>query len=785
MADLFVIESDALPPLTRVLAFTGEEALSTLYRMEVYVLIHDDASRTLDLDALIAQRATLRALQDDGSPRMTFHGVVAAAELVHDVAGEGLYRLTLMPKVWHLTLNQHSRVFADKTIYKSIREVIKKVMTLNGLAENVDYVLRLARRYKPYDHICQYKESDFDFISRWMEREGIYYFFEHDGDQERMVLMDDMTQHTALASEAKRYLPHAGHATSGIEAFQSFTARAATLPARVILRDYDYLRPTSEVTATGEVDPHTTMEVVRFGENYDQAHVRDLSQVRAQEQRASGREYRGAGRVFDLRSGYRFDLAEHTRHELNRSYQVVSLRHEGSNLSSGHAEALDALGVGFDTPYRVEVTAIHDDEQYRAPSVTPTPRVWGVESATVDGAATSPYAQIDAHGRYKVRIKFDELRHVDDKNSLFVRMLQPHGGSPEGFHFPLRKGTEVMLAFVGGDPDQPVITAAAPNADRPSVVNQQNHTLNVIHTGSDNRLEIDDTQGAQYIVWTTPHQNTVFHMGAKTLYAFNIFLSTDGDCGFDFGTDWDIKVGGWKHEDVIGEVTETYHDTQTTTVTQLVKETYKNRQETTIESGGQKTEVTGLVEEIYHTGQKTTITSGQKTDVTGLVEETYHTGQKTTVTDGLTLTVTGAATETFNTGLTVTVHANKTETIDATYTLTVNGNRVESVTGEESYVKGAERHLILGIQSEIFCGIKHETHLVSNFDIHLALEVAIHVGPKIELRSGMDITAHAGFSLTLKEAVEVDTEGMTLKNAAARIQTTGAFTGVSSIHMFI
>jgi type VI secretion system secreted protein VgrG len=749
------------------------------------VLIHDEGARTLDLDALLTKRATIRALYEDGAPRMSFHGVVASAELVHDTEGEGLYRVTLVPRVWHLTLNKHSRVFADKAIYKSIREVIKKVTTLNGFAEGTDYDFRLSRRYKPYDHICQYKESDFNFISRWMEREGIYYFFEHDGDKEKMVLIDDAGQHEVLATEPKRYLPHDEHSTSGIESFQTFTARATTLPARVVLRDYDYLRPSTEVTATGEIDDHVEEDVVRYGENYDEAHVRDLSQVRAQEHKAAGKEFRGAGRVFEMRSGYRFELIEHARAELNREYLALSVRHEGTNLSSGHERALETLGVRFATPYRTVVTAIHHDEQFRAPSVTPTPRVWGIESATIDGPATSPYAQIDAHGRYKVRIKFDELRHVDDKNSLFVRMLQPHGGNPEGFHFPLRKGTEVMLAFVGGDPDLPVITSAAPNAERPSVVSEQNHTLNVIHTGSNNRLEIDDSQGAQYIVWTTPHQNTVFHLGAKTLQQFNVFLATDGDCGFDFGTNWDIKVGGWKHEDVIGEVVETYHDIQKTTVTGLVTEVYKAGQKTTIESVGQRTEVTGLVEEIYHTGQQTTITCGQKTDVTGLVEETYHTGQKTTITAGQIVEVTGAATHTYNTGLNVTVHANKVETIDSTYTLTVNGNRIESVTGEESYVKGAEKHLILGIQSEIFAGIKHETHLGANFDLHLSIEVAAHVGPKIEVRSGMDVTAYFGFSLTLKAAVEVDTEGMTLKNALARIQTTGAFTGVSSIHMFI
>ena len=163
MADVFTIESGALPASARVLAFTATEGLSTLYRVEVHVLVHQDAMPTLDLRGMIAQRGTLHVNREDGSPRMTFHGVIASAELLHEVEAEGLYKLTLMPRVWHLTLNRHSRVFADRSIYKNIGDVIKKVMTLNGLAERTDYELRLRRTYKAWDHICQYKETDFDF----------------------------------------------------------------------------------------------------------------------------------------------------------------------------------------------------------------------------------------------------------------------------------------------------------------------------------------------------------------------------------------------------------------------------------------------------------------------------------------------------------------------------------------------------------------------------------------------------------------------------------------------
>lgn len=787
MPELFSFESDALPPQTRVLAFSGDEGLSHLYTWDVFVLIHGEGATTLDLEALLATRATVRVVNEFGLPRMSFHGVVASAELVHDRGGEGFYKLRLMPRLWHLTLNQHSRVFADKAQYRSIVDVIKKVFTLNRLREGADYELRLSRSYKAYEHITQYKESDFSFLSRWMEREGIYYYFDHDGDQEKLVLIDDAQAHGTLAEGAKRYFPTVGHETSAVEAFQTFTAKSATLPKKVVLRDYDYLRPGTEVTATAAVSDTVQEEVVRYGDNYDQAHVRDLSTVRSQALAAQGNVYRGRGRVFDLRTGYRFEVSEHTRPELNRLYLVTRLRHRGLNVAAADRETMQRIGVDFETPYSIEVTAIGHDVQYRAPELTPMPRIWGVESATVDGAAESPYAQIDAHGRYKIRVRFDELRHTDSNNSLYIRMLQPHGGSTEGFHFPLRKGTEVMLAFVGGDPDIPVIASVAPNAERPSPVAEHNHTLNVIQTGSENRLEIDDAQGAQYIDWSTPHQGTKFHLGSKTHFAFNVFLQTGGDGGFDFGTDWDIKVGGWKHEDVVGEVRLTYHNIQHTTVDGRVTEIYKVGQETTINAGGKQTTVTGLVEETYNTGQTTTITSvGQTTTVTGPVTETYNTGQTTTVTAaGQTTTVTGLATHTYNTGQTVKVTGDLNETITAQYVLTVGGNKVSAVTGEESYFKGAERKFVYGLGSEIFVGAKFDVKLAATIDLQFPFALSATAGTKVELRQGVNISAHVGLSVSLKEAVAVDMEGISLRQLGPRIQQAAVFCGMSPITIFL
>src|SRR4029077_9582783 len=138
-------------------------------------------------------------------------------------------------------------------------------------------------------------------------------------------------------------------------------------------------------------------------------------------------------------------------------------------------------------------------------SDTPWPRIYGFENGTICGAAESEDAQIDDHGRYNVKFKFAESNLKDGKASTWVRMLQPHGGGIEGWHFPLRKGTEVLFTFLGGDPDRPVIAGVVPNALTPSPVTSANHTTNVIQTGGRNRIELEDSAGQERITISSPH----------------------------------------------------------------------------------------------------------------------------------------------------------------------------------------------------------------------------------------------------------------------------------------
>jgi hypothetical protein len=244
-------------------------------------------------------------------------------------------------------------------------------------------------------------------------------------------------------------------------------------------------------------------------------------------------------------------------------------------------------------------------------------------------------------------------------------MMQMHAGNPEGMHFPLRKGTAVMVAFDGGDPDRPTIVGAVPDAHHPAAVTKANGTLNVVHTGSDTRIEIEDQAGSQSIALSTPPMTTRWHMGKphgssfQGAFSHHFVESTDGDCLFDFGGDQDVNVGARLWEIVEGSVLEIYKTSLTSEIT-----------------GPQTTHVTGPVIELY--GQK------QTTEVTKLTKETYDAIQLTAVAGPRDETYAGGH-ENDTKGFVVELYAGaQTKEVGGKVTESYNGPLIQSVSGSTS-----------------------------------------------------------------------------------------------------
>ncbi|MDC3952525.1 type VI secretion system Vgr family protein [Polyangium jinanense] len=537
LTDLITISSSVLPDTTRVIAFRGVEAISRTYEFEIFLSLEGEEGDGLDLgDAIGAKAQLVIDRADDNLPPFVFAGILASVELLHAVEGRSLVRAVLVPRLWLLGLSKHSRIFTKK----KLPEVIESILEENSLSGD-DYELRLGS-YETEEHICQYRESDLDFISRWMEREGIYYYFIHGEEGEKLIISDGSSYEEDILGKPVRYYPQTGQDRSAGASFRAFTSRHRTLPSMVKLKDYDYARPNLTITGSAQVSSNGAGEVSLYGERFFSAAAGErLAKLRAEEMLAREVVYQARGTRSHLRAGHVFEIEEHPRAALNARYLAVEVRHHG-NQAAGASAFKQLLDLDHDEVYFVEVEATPEGTQFRPESRTQWPRIYGYENGTVDGPADSEYAQIDDHGRYSVKFKFDETNLKDGKASTFVRMMQPHGGGIEGFHFPLRKGTEVVFSFLGGDPDRPVISGVVPNALTPSPVTSGNHTKNVIQTGGRNRLELEDKNGQQRVTLSTPYSNSYVRMGSPN-EDHELIVRTDDNTLLHAGKNYDQKVG--------------------------------------------------------------------------------------------------------------------------------------------------------------------------------------------------------------------------------------------------
>lgn len=565
MTDRFQLTSSSLPDDARLVSFRCHEALSEPYEIEVVFVVPDAAH--FDMADMIGAKATVRGAGADGEPdAFVRHGVVASVKLLVTVGESGLFAATVTPRFAQLALTHRSRLFTKL----ALPDVIREVFSAAGLVES-DFELALDERYETEEHVCQYQESDLELVQRWLEREGLYYFFRHEEDQEKLVVVDHRAIHER-PSRAVRYRPGTSRDESAGESLDAFACKHVVLPASVTMRDYDYANPSLEVVGTAAVSRTGVGDM-----NYHAARVftpdrsKRLAKIRAEELTARRVTFEGSGTFLHLLPGHCFKLEEHpmfSGHEL----LVTRAVHEG-NQGGSSSELMRLAGVHQDDVYRSRFEAIERNVQFRTPRRTPWPRVYGYEGGVVDGPTDSEYAQIDDQGRYLIKMKFDESDLKDGKASTWIRMMQPHGGGVEGWHFPLRKGTEVVISFLGGDPDRPVISGVVPNAHTPSPVTSTNNTANIIQTGGRNRIELEDREGSQRFTMYSPTQETMIRLGAPNDEAHMKF-TTDGN--------HNMKVGGETRDDRDGPVAFNWNDSFYFMVSGPITEFFESGVETTI-----------------------------------------------------------------------------------------------------------------------------------------------------------------------------------------------------------
>lgn len=451
-------------PLGELLLFysmTGRETLGRLFSYEVDLLSHDDS---LDLSKLLGHGATVGLERTDGSIR-EFTGYVTEFSLVGEHGNYARYRATLRPWLWFLSQNRDCRIFQNK----SVPEIVTELFRERGFSdfENVPH----PDQYPKWEYLVQYRESDFNFISRMLEQEGIYYFFKHEDGKHKLVLADSTSAHEAPAGyEHVPYFPPLARERRQEEHVDSWILSRQIRQGQVTLRDFNFTYPQPfqgekaspfpEHGGNQELfDYPAEINVAEEGKAGDATST--LAEIRLEEHQVDYETVRGAGPVRGLFAGSTFALTQFPRDDQNKPHLIVSCSYEirVTEYESNVVEDKEPL-------FKFQFSAIDAKRPYRSPRVTPKPVVEGPQTAIVVG---KPDQEIwtDEYGRVKVQFHWDRKGKRDQDSSCWVRVSQAWAGKGWGsIHIPRIK-QEVIVDFLEGDPDRPIITGRVYNKDQP------------------------------------------------------------------------------------------------------------------------------------------------------------------------------------------------------------------------------------------------------------------------------------------------------------------------------
>ncbi len=414
--------------------------------------------------AMLGQRATL-VFERQGETVRKIHGMISEIEEGIDPRVDkgleaGAFRVKLVPRVFQSTLLHVHEVFLDKTIPEIITEKLSRV----GLAVGDDVELRLAGNYPKREFVVQYKETDFAFITRLAEYYGLTYFFEHEGSVDKMVFVD-------LQSAFETIDPHAITSGEGDHVIKELKSNSRCVPAARAVSDYNPVNPPLDLQQRADVPGGFRGGVIELVSKYKtQEQGTPLSGLRAEETESHRVLLRGVSGSPSFRAGAIVPLSDAPT--LEDPTMLLTSVHHSITQQAG------LLGTESAEAYQNKFRATRGKTQFRPELATTRPRVHGVVTAFIEEYLDSgQYAVLDDRGRYWVRFEFDAGEHPV-KHSLPIRMIQPHAGPSYGMHLPLKRGTEVMVAFLDGDVDRPVIVGAIPNELTQSPVNRSNYQIN-------------------------------------------------------------------------------------------------------------------------------------------------------------------------------------------------------------------------------------------------------------------------------------------------------------------
>jgi type VI secretion system secreted protein VgrG len=428
--------------------FEGSEGLSELFEYRIEALSEQE---NIDFDRAVGRNCSVKFSSYDGAERF-FNGVLTEAQWLGVRGAYYAYRLVLRPWLWLLSNTADSKIYDKMTP----PDIIKKVFSDGGFT---DFQLKLTEGYPTLEYCVQYRQTDLAFVSRLMEQYGIYYFFEHSSDKHTLVLADSKSSHSPVPGVDKiPYIPLTDSDRRKEEHLYQWASERRFRTGKVTLNEYDYKQPSARLLVEQKASERynkADLEVYDYPGQYEKRNDGEkLAKVRLEADQAQDHRRRASGDAVSLFPGGLTRLQDHPASSENVQHLVVRASH------SYTAEHYRSGGSGSGEPYFGNYEFLPSDRPYRAPLITPRPLVHGPHTAKVVGKEGEEI-DVDELGRITVQFHWDR----DRKPSRRVRVAQMWSGKQWGWQVIPRIGQEVVVEFLEGDPDRPLVTGTVYNAE--------------------------------------------------------------------------------------------------------------------------------------------------------------------------------------------------------------------------------------------------------------------------------------------------------------------------------
>jgi len=529
-------------------SMSAQEEVSRLFEFQIVAVSEDPA---ISADDLLGTNAAVSMEVADGSKRW-FHGVVAGFGIEGVVGRLFSYRLTVRPWAWLMTRSADMRIFQEMTAPDIIKQVFGEYTST--------FADELSGSYATRTYCVQYRETDFNFVSRLMEEEGIFYYWRHTQDKHELVLADATSTHVATPGfETIRYLED-DKGLAEVQAINDWHMRHEIQTGKVTLSDYNFETPSTSLksaTASG-----TRSHAEKDHEVYDypgghgvKADGDTRAQIRLDEHSGRFGRFTGRGNTPGLAAGALFTLHDHPREDQNADFVVLSTQ---IDMQQAGYES----GGDQDTLFLCRFVAKSSADPYRPPRITRKPVVTGPQTALVVGSGDAGDIETDEYGRIKVQFYWDRLGQKNADSSCWLRVAAPFAGNGWGMIALPRIGQEVVVSFLEGDPDHPLVVGSVYNAEQKVPYElPANATVSTVKSRSKqgaatdfNELRFEDKAGSEYLLLHAQKDRLEFVEG--TLKS-QIGIGDASDIGDEHRTvkkDRKEKIGGEAHLHVVKDV---------------------------------------------------------------------------------------------------------------------------------------------------------------------------------------------------------------------------------------